>query len=581
MRTPTRDPPRYPTEPHYYRTPVFRPLLTNLFSSPTGRFAGGVLVTVLLAGTAPVALKAQEGMLPLPDRARVKAELRRAALAAGIVPAPTRTPRRYWLDILTGQEDSAEDSPAADRRVDSSSRLWLAELERLWRLPQGDFPVRLHGEAVVQYVSPALRSIYREQRISQDAPLLALPLAAAGGGWQVCIEGVIREFWHTEDHDDWNVFRSGEDMDRRALYRASLGIEVGPFHLEAGRLGRDWSTGHSGGLFLGGETRFFDGVAAETRGRTWGLELFYAVLDPGLTAAERELIPELDRFAFDQYEKSLWVHRLTWRPRPNLRVGLSEGALFYGHRPTIADLGPVLIQHDRYRDFDNLMAELDLLWYPRPGVGLYAELVVDDLRLGTEDRGTAPSALGSLLGLEFLRGPWQGWLEGVWTTDRLYLCRHPLSRWESRLRDGNFTTAWIPDLDQPLGHWLGPDAGALFGGLTYRFIRSGRTVRHGVMPAPEPTINLVLSLCRHRSLPDVAGTFTRPVDLVDPETPPMSRVTVRTLGFDLEWPLPGSVSFRGGLTRVDMRCTPIPEGSGPAITRSGTEYRLELRFGIL
>ena len=537
-------------------------------------FAIALTIMIAFGALFPASLLAQTSRIPLPDTRLVREELRRRALEAGLVPPGASTPRTDRLASLQTASRNAN---------------WLNLLEDLWRIPDGGTPARVRAEAGLQYSPPVLSNGYRELRVTEELSFLTVRGVAGGEAWELLMEVDLRERWYVEGRDWWNLPRTLNVIDRQFLRRASLGVAVGPFLVELGRLGRNWSVGRTGGLMLGGEVRFFDGIAAEAGGDTWAFELLYAPLEPGLTASERAVIPDLGREAYDEDETSVYMHRLTWRPRPNLRLGLTEGAVFYGRRPSIADLGPVLIQHDRYRHYDNLMWSFDGSWYPRPGLGLYAELAVDDLRAPTESEETYPSSLGFLAGAEALQGPWEAYFEVVWTSERLYRCRHPLGCWQSRLRFGTMTDSYIPDYDQPLGHWVGPDALGIFTSVTRTlpvgtFVTSGDSrgvATRGITPAARAMVGLHFSYRLHRSLGAPAGKFPRPVDLTNPDDAPQSMANITTAALTLQWPLWHIGWLEGGVTGVHMESEPLGSPSSPAYSDWGIEFRLGLRLFLL
>ncbi len=319
-------------------------------------------------------------------------------------------------------------------------------------------------------------------------------------------------------------------------------------------MGREGGVGRTGGLMLGKEVRAFDGIAMESSGEVWGFEYLLASLDPSMTPAELAVIPHLGDEAFDAFEKVLLLHRLSWSPHPGLRVAVTESALFYGRAPRLADVLPVLSQHDQYRDYDNLAWSFDAVWYPRPGLGVYGELMLDDLRAETlEGEGSDPSAFGLLAGVETSSGPWEAFVEAVYTSERLYRYDHPLGRWESRLRFGDLTASWIPDHDQPLGHRLGPDASGLFLGLA-------RALRGGTR------FSLTLSSRVHRTLPGPPGVLPRPIPLTDLDGPFGSRTGLREAVVGWSLPLWGRRGPRlegsAALTRMESRSLD-PAGPDP------------------
>lgn len=534
------------------------------------------LYLFLSPGLIPTA-GAQNMQVPLPDSPLVDRYLRRAALGEGVVPPGSSVNRMGRMGNL---------SPAGVPGT------WPGALGDLWEIPRTSTPMRFHLEAGVQYYPPALSNGYRELRFSQELPVITMRGVAAGERWHVEVGIEMWERWSVVKRDLWNLPRHTDDLSTRIFRRALLGVTVGPFVVELGRFGRDWSVGRSGGLILGGEVRYFEGVAAEAAGDKWTLELFYSPLEPGLTNAERAVIPTLGQEAFSDDEKAVYMHRLTWRPRPNLRVGASEAAVFYGRRPTLADLTPVLLQHDRFQEYDNLMSGFDLLWYLRPGIGVYAELAIDDLVSPQEKNNPDPSSLGMLGGVEAVLGPWESFIEVVQTTDRLYHFSHPLGRWESRLRHGTMTSAWIPDFDQPIGHWIGPDAFGVFMGV-YRTLAAGTRASsvsgegrgsRGITPAPAPTIGVLASIREHRSLYAPPGSFPQPVELVNPdEAPPQSSATLSVLSLSLQWPLAGFGWLEGAVTGVHMESRPLATGApgGNGSTDSGVEFRIGLILLLL
>lgn len=513
-------------------------------------------------------LFAQTFNIPLPDSRLVREEFRRQTLRLGIVPAGSLTLRAYHLDYLD---------------ISTYSSSWLDNLSKLWIIPDGNSPVRIRAETGFQYSPQTLKNGYRELRVSEEMSFLTIRGVAAGENWEFLMEADFLEKWIVEGNNWWNLPRHKREIDRQFLRRASLGINIGPFLVEFGRLGRDWSVGRTGGLTLGREVRCFDGVALEASNETWTFELLYAALEPGLTDEERAVIPGLGREAFINNEKSIYLHRISWRPGPNIRLGLTEGAIFYGRRPTIADLGPVLIQHDQYRNYDNLMFSFDGLWFPKPGLGLYAELAIDDIKAPTELETSDPSSLGFLAGAESLSGPWEAYIEAVWTSERLYRARHPLARWESRRRFGTLTNSWIRDYDQPLGHWIGPDAAALFIGINRILsVDSQRSpAKRGIMPASMTRIGAHLSYRLHKSLHSQVGIFSQPVDLGNPDDPALSKAAIATASLTFDCQLWNSGWLEGGITGIYLKSEPLFEMNSQTFSISGIEYRLGLKWFLL
>ncbi|MFO7768392.1 MAG: hypothetical protein R6W82_05500 [bacterium] len=519
-------------------------------------------------GAGPCA--AQSSHLPLPDRDLLERRIRSFELAEGSTGRLLRTPRLGWL--------MDRDDP------------WSGEAVRLMRPPDGPTPVRVRVEGAVHYFPPAPGTSFRELRLSEELPLLSVRGMAAGAGWWAVVEPRWRQRWAAEEHDAWNLPRTLRQSDRQVLHRALLGTRIGPFHVEMGRLGRRGGVGRTGGLLLGGDVRSFDGLAVESGGSVWGFEYLLAPLDPSMTSAEQAVIPDLGEEAFGGFEKVFLLQRLSWRPREGLTLALTEAALFYGRAPGLSDVLPVLSQHDQYRDYDNLAWGLDARWYPMAGFGAYGEVMLDDLRVPTlEGGGSDPSAFGFLAGIEGRRGAWEGFVECVYTSDRLYRFEHPLGRWSSRLRFGSLTRSWIPDHDQPLGHWLGPDASGLFLGMTRVF--GGEDPRRGegrgLLPPGRPRLSLLVSRRLHRTLPEPPGPLPRPIPLTDPAGPYRSRtaLTVTELGFVLPPGIVPGIGVEAVAVRTHLVSEALegpPPGPGPdRFERWLTELRLGIAIPLL
>jgi hypothetical protein len=538
---------------------------------PRATFIAVLLLPPIATGFLPAgSVRAQSDKIPLPDLPLTSRELRRQSLGTGIIPPGAATTRIDRLLLL---------------RASGTLTPWLTRLVGQWLPPEGLTPARLHAEAGLRYAPALSEDGFRDLTTPEECPLLVVRGAAAGRIWQVVVEAEAGRKWQFEHPEPWNIPGNPEELDPRVFRRASLGVTIGPFLVEMGRLGRDWRTGRSGGLLLGGEVRFFDGLAVEASGSTWSFESLYAPLDPVLTVSERAEIPTEGRFAFTGEEKAVYLHRLTWRPRESLRLGLSEGAIFFGRRPTLGDLTPILPVHDRYQDFDNTMTGLDLLWYPRPGLGVYFELAADDLRAATEPKGSSASAVGLLAGMETLRGPWEAFAEIVATQPGFYRHIHPLARWESRLRYSTRSRADPDDFDQPLGHPLGPDATGFYSGwwwtLPIRGTASGSGDR-GIVPPPPARIGLLMSYRRHRSLQSDAVGSPRPVDLGSPDAPAVARAVVTVISLGFEWPLHTLGAIEGALSTVRTERTALPGSPGmeEAGVQRGTGGYLGLRIPI-
>ena len=180
-------------------------------------------------------------------------------------------------------------------------------------------------------------------------------------------------------------------------------------------LGRNrwhWGPGDEGSLILSKTSAPLTGLAF--RGRIAALDLDAVALDATLDRARGE---------------QLAAHRLEWRPRGRLRLGLTEAARYHasGWSPLYAAgvIPYILVQRLEAQDQpesssvlrNNVLLGIDAAFRPADGTRLYGELVIDDLHSRT---ARIPDKLAWQLGWEGagMIGPqrltWGGELTRVW-----------------------------------------------------------------------------------------------------------------------------------------------------------------------
>jgi len=215
------------------------------------------------------------------------------------------------------------------------------------------------------------------------------------------------------------------------------------------RLGRDrhrWGPGYTGTLLLSDAGQPFNFGEYQVR---LGARLRFIALT-GVTSLHQ-----------DRY---LAAHRLTWTPRTNLSIGLTEGARYQANGPHLLyasgivpytlverfDLQDNLDQDDRGEQRNNLLWSCDVVWRPRAGWLFYGELLADDI--GTEDAETPSRGAyqaGILFAPRWRRWDWSLGLEHTRVSNFTYSvyyqdqCR---CDWEHQ--------------HEPLGYREGPDVAA-------------------------------------------------------------------------------------------------------------------------
>ena len=82
-------------------------------------------------------------------------------------------------------------------------------------------------------------------------------------------------------------------------------------------------------------------------------------------------------------------------------VGISEYNLVTRTPVDFQDIGPFLVYHHLFASGSNVMAQLDLSIQPDEALRIFAEVLMDDFRLGTEAASSNPNAFGFHAGLEW------------------------------------------------------------------------------------------------------------------------------------------------------------------------------------
>jgi len=144
-----------------------------------------------------------------------------------------------------------------------------------------------------------------------------------------------------------------------------LGIRLGSFHIEAGRLRFAWGPGREGRLLVSGDTPPVDALRVSTR--------FGPVQ---LTHAATQLRSDLG-------ERWMAAHRIAYTA-PRLTVGISETVIFGRRSYDFAYVSPVqlfYVVESNNGDADNNLFGIDVRWLPALGLEIYGELVVDDSNL--------------------------------------------------------------------------------------------------------------------------------------------------------------------------------------------------------
>ncbi len=291
------------------------------------------------------------------------------------------------------------------------------------------------------FIAPLLRA----------APDTSLEWAPGGRGGvrafvRITPSLVLAEEWHigrAPAGRHWQGdFLFGLDDFEQDISRAYLAWSAGSWRLWAGRDAPRWGPGLEGTLLL-----------SNTAGPRTQVTATGTLLGRLTATVHTEALSATDG-------RYLAAHRLEWRATPRLRLGLAETALYRSRSPEplywLGFLPYTLVQRaitvDSNADSvalaarNNLQAAADAVWRPTDGLELRAELLVDDLQLGSS---AVPSRGGAQVGASWV-GPWRGGVGGL-HAEYTRVARHTYSVFYSQNGDRDYAFR-----DQPLGFAGGP-----------------------------------------------------------------------------------------------------------------------------
>ena len=237
---------------------------------------------------------------------------------------------------------------------------------------------------------------------------------------------------------------------------AYVEFRAGKVRVLGGHTWLRWGPGRQGTLALSDAAPALDLVRAEAGlFRTWRLQWFVSILDPGV-------------------QSYLAGHRLEWCPSPRLTIGATELARFDGTSQAplyLVPLAPYSFWEKRPRSAppgaapadstgtafskNNVLWSADASWTPRSGWRAWGEIMVDDISFS---RDYKPDMVGYQAGIETRRRA-GGRMLGI-------------SLEYTRVNNFTYSVWHHHDFEHegfPLGFALGPDVAALAGELSYEW----------------------------------------------------------------------------------------------------------------
>lgn len=215
----------------------------------------------------------------------------------------------------------------------------------------------------------------------------------------------FRENYDPSQGLPYNTDREGKRGEARGVstfdgFRAVIGYGQGPFRIEAGEDWNAWGPGLFSQTALGTSPWFWvqDSLPASDsvgyKGTVWPGGFRRGFREPG----EASPLPQLRlRFGAGSLEyvkvvaqrtalhidSSAWlvIHRLTWRPTPNLSLGGTEMVTVGGRTPDLGywlPLVPLKYAEHQYGDRDNIALGMDVTYRLPWAVLAHAEILLDD-----------------------------------------------------------------------------------------------------------------------------------------------------------------------------------------------------------
>jgi hypothetical protein len=239
------------------------------------------------------------------------------------------------------------------------------------------------------------------------------------------------------------------------------------------QLGRDkisWGNGETGNMVLSDWADWYNFVKFSTYWKVLKFSVVYAGLESYLTPEEKDFDKIGEGLTQGHYEnfreryKAFLAHRLEARITDKFTMAATEGIIFGNKYPEFGNMNPVSIFHSVFApEYSNVIFSLEADYAIFRGFDLYAQVAMDEMKLGIENDDSArPSALGYLAGARYLFPAGNGIvklvLEGAYTDPYLYNRWHPLTRFTTRRRYWSYLSDSYLYLDKATGYRYGPDA---------------------------------------------------------------------------------------------------------------------------
>ncbi len=173
--------------------------------------------------------------------------------------------------------------------------------------------------------------------------------------------------------------------------------------VSAGRQKSSWGPGRRGNMLLSSHSQAMDQIKLEAEYGPARFTSIIAVLD-----REENMLHLVDTSLDWDINRYFSAHRLEVMPYDKLSLGVSESVIYGGAGRSLELYysNPLTWYHGEQlneKNDDNTFISFDATWYPKWGVKLYGELLIDDYQIDNETAGdNEPSEIGYLAGFNLI-----------------------------------------------------------------------------------------------------------------------------------------------------------------------------------
>ena len=224
---------------------------------------------------------------------------------------------------------------------------------------------------------------------------------------------IRQDFFNAFDSDNyWNVPATFQDYDYNFPTRGYIAYGNENLQLFVGRDKISWGPGQRSNMMLSSTVPYFDQINLSYQNPIFKGTFVFIPLESYLTKKEKRIIDEalendltpeghFDK-EMDQQSKYITGHRFEFKPVDNLIIGFNDVLVVGGRFPNFEDIPPTMFYHNIYgENYSNVMIGFDTWWTILPGLAVYGEIMIDDIRNTLEDSYTVPTSLGGLGGIQY------------------------------------------------------------------------------------------------------------------------------------------------------------------------------------